>query len=101
MKMTLVLPYMSVGTAPRENFEPISVLDHGSGKQRMYLRPKCEHIAGPGSKNDKGYNGHFITIEEMEGCNISWCTRTQGGQKKLTIKTRSLTATGTYQVFVI
>lgn len=62
---------MSFGTAPRENFKPMSALDHGSGLQKMSLRAKGGHIAGPVYKNDKGYNGHLITTEEMKGCNTS------------------------------
>lgn len=32
-----------------------------------------EHIAGPGCKNDKGYNGLDISAEEMRGCTTFQC----------------------------
>jgi hypothetical protein len=32
-----------------------------------------EHIAGPTCKHERGYNGHYITVEEMRGCGTLQC----------------------------
>jgi hypothetical protein len=48
----------------RGNFEPDVTVE---ALQEVTL-VGAEHVAGPGCKDNRGYNGHYISAEEMKGC---------------------------------
>lgn len=52
-----------------EKILPRSVVEMVKEEVLMELRENHEHIAGPRCQSDRGYDSHFITAEEIEGCN--------------------------------
>ncbi|KAK2761333.1 hypothetical protein FQN54_001855 [Arachnomyces sp. PD_36] len=57
-----------------EIFMPIT-----SAVDDFELNGSYEHIAGPGCKNTQGYNGHRISVDEMQGCHTVQCLLEKGG----------------------
>lgn len=50
-----------------------------TGRRRIDGIRAFTHLAGPHCRSKVAYNGHFITAQEMRGCNTSQCLKWKTG----------------------